>query len=228
MILGNFWSDRDPEVEALEVASWLRVLGSMGADEILDGWNTYQANGPKSEKGRLLKPTAHDIRQRVLAARKPAYGFKSGAKSFIDRPEPEAPRPTVDPVVAERICQEAGFTPEHTARLRKFPSVRTREQVETAAERNPEYFRTMPNPDDLHRARMASAISRAALEDGQRLTDTPPILPERDSTDPLSNNSDLDGEDPVGLSEGARFDMADQDQEPGGSPSQTTANGGGR
>lgn len=126
VILGQFWVDRDPEVQALEVASWIRVLKGLQPDEILDAWNEYQRVAKKNERGKIEKPSAHDIRQIAMRARQPSgppLNFHR-AKSSIDRPREEERIP-VSPEVAERICQEAGFTPDLSKALNRFPMAKS-------------------------------------------------------------------------------------------------------
>lgn len=66
MILAQFFRREDsPEVRAIEVASWRRVLQGRTAIEILASWEAYQAHSPRDQNGRLIKPTPHYIERRI-------------------------------------------------------------------------------------------------------------------------------------------------------------------
>lgn len=169
VILRNWFVEPDPELEAIEVASWLRTLNGMTAKQVHSAWERYQGDGPRSNNGRLLKPTAVDIRKRIIVL-SPVRTY--AAHSQIERPkEPE--RKPVDPEVAERICQEAGFTPDHARLVKRFPSAATRQDIEdrrSLLASAKQEVRAAVDPDQLRSARLATAIGAAALEDGKART----------------------------------------------------------
>lgn len=68
MILAQFYQrDETPEVRAMEVASWLRVLRGRSAEKIMLGWEEYQRHSPRQHNGNLRKPTAHEIGSRIAS-----------------------------------------------------------------------------------------------------------------------------------------------------------------
>lgn len=167
VILRTWYVDPDPELEAIEVASWLKTLRGMTAKEIHSAWERYQNNGPRSNTGRLMKPTAVDIRKHAIL-QTPVRTYV--AQSQIERPK-EGPRNPVDPEVAERICQEAGFTPDHARLVKRFPAASTRQDIEdrrSVLAAAAQEVRAAVDPEQLRLARMATALGAAALADGDR------------------------------------------------------------
>lgn len=173
VILNAFFRKGDKTEQAMEAASWLRVLRGFDADDILAGWERYQDNGPRDDSGRLGRPSAHCIRQRA------AYVVQQ--RNGNPPPQPWAPpaqqitsepRERVSAEAAERIVQEAGFNPDHAEAVKRFPTAPNRTDLAdrraTAASQAQE-DRAAINPDDLRKAREATAIGAAALAEGKAL-----------------------------------------------------------
>lgn len=82
-ILGQFWRDDNaPDaIRALELEGWMDVLEPCSHSELREAWAVYQRTGPRTEKGRLLKPDAGAL-YRIVMRR---------------RPKPPAPRPAPAP-----------------------------------------------------------------------------------------------------------------------------------
>lgn len=97
-LLSHYWRDDDPvELTAAIGADWADVLEGLPQDAIQKACIQYQREEPRK------KPTPGSI-------------YKI-AKGFVPKPrvvqdiEPERPAPC-DPDVAQRICEEAGYTPK--------------------------------------------------------------------------------------------------------------------
>lgn len=159
MILSNFWTDRDERVQSIEVASWLNALRGIPSKQINAAWDRYQANGPRSENGKLLKPMAHDIRERVMAARKSDSIRTHAPKAFLSKPEPEPERIPVSAEAAQRIMDDAGYTPDLSRALKRFPRAQTRQRVEELVEEPPEKVMTYEtDPERLAEARRKAGV----------------------------------------------------------------------
>lgn len=164
-MLGNHWVDRDPEVEALEVGRWLAELAGMTPAELIAAYSNWERTGLKTEAGRVQKPTPQDIRKRVVAARRASQPIRTHApKVFLDKPEPEPEREPVTAEQAARIMADAGFTPDLTQALRRFPGAPTRQRVEELVEEPPVREMTCEtDPKRLALARAAAEERRAKL-----------------------------------------------------------------
>ncbi len=109
VVLNPFFSDPDPTVRSLEVASYLKSLGDVSLPELQAAWDDYQRSGPRQANGRLTKPVAHDLRARITNAREMA-------SSRMRRYLPPPPEPEDDPPVtaaqAEAIMRKAYGGPQ--------------------------------------------------------------------------------------------------------------------
>lgn len=152
VILNASYRERDEMQNAFEEASWLRVLRGFDADDILAGWERYQANGPRLPDGGLKKPSAHCIAQRCSKIR-----HDRTARTALP-PPPEAPAgPRVTSEQAQRIIEEAGFTPDLARALKRFPGAPSRSDAMELSEQPPEKQMTFEtDADRLRRAREAA------------------------------------------------------------------------
>ena len=107
-ILGQFWQDADTHdaEKAIEVEGWMDVLENCSHSEIRFAWRDYQTN-PKNRtaRGRLAKPDAGALLDIIYRKRpKPQVAYS--------QPESEPVKKRIDPETAQRICEEAGYTPK--------------------------------------------------------------------------------------------------------------------
>lgn len=160
---GLFWLDPDPRVQAITVADWCKSFQGLTPEQVLAAWRQYQRTGPRKPNGKLEPPTAEDIRARHMTeVRMQGYGRP---QAWIDPPKPDH-RKTVTKDEAERILARAGYTQTHTDLVKRFPTARSRADIEdrrsilAGAEQE---TRAAIDPEELRRARMATEIGRAAL-----------------------------------------------------------------
>jgi hypothetical protein len=99
-ILGQFWRDDVPDaVEAMEREAWVATLETLSHDELLAAWVLYQRQGPRSERGILIKPDAGALYRIAMEARpRPAL------RSIPARAE--APRSKIAPHRVTEIMAE--------------------------------------------------------------------------------------------------------------------------
>lgn len=107
--MAQFWIDEDTpdEVRAMELESWVDVLGDATPDELRQAWAEYQRSGPRSEAGRLARPDAGALYRTINKAR---------ATAALTRPAPRdrqlAAPPRVTPEKAAEIMAQVGFRPK--------------------------------------------------------------------------------------------------------------------
>lgn len=163
MILdANRYGKVDQVQRDLEEASWLRVLRAFDADDILAGWERYQANGPRAEDGTLRRPSAHCIASRSASIKDARLRRERSSLPPPPRPaEPE--RIPCSPEAAARILAEAGITPELSNVLKRFPRSTTREEAFEKADQPPEKRMAYETDPERLRAARAAARERGAL-----------------------------------------------------------------
>lgn len=70
-ILGQFWRDDEADaIRALQIEGYVDVLQHVSHPELRDAWADYQRSGPRSSKGRLLRPDAGALYALVVRARR--------------------------------------------------------------------------------------------------------------------------------------------------------------
>lgn len=110
--LEPFFADRDDVLMDARAIEWSEVLAPLTKREINDAMIHYHREGPKSGKGKLLKPAAGDIyaiaakarRQKMEAER---VGFADRNKNAHEEPEQKKPRMTAERAAEIRAEVEA-------------------------------------------------------------------------------------------------------------------------
>jgi len=99
-ILNQFWrEDTSDAHRAMEVEGWVATLETCSHDEVLSAWVSYQRNGPRTERGVLIRPDAGAIYHLALKNR-PAPPIR------VVGTKPEPVRPPISPQRAKEIIAE--------------------------------------------------------------------------------------------------------------------------
>ncbi len=129
----------EPERDAQEKADAIDEFGKVLKDypkwavsAAFDNWT----------RTRTRRPSPAEIAILAEDALKPFY-----AEIKRRNPEEEPTNPVVSQDAAERICQQAGFTPKRLASLNRNPMATTFEEAETARPKNEHWSKTA-TPDD--------------------------------------------------------------------------------
>lgn len=107
-MLSQFWRDENTSetVAALEIEGWMDVLEYTTQREIREAWAEYQRTGPRTQAGKLLRPDAGAIYNLILKKRRAERGPQAVAAPAENR------GPRVSPEDAQRIVEQAGFSPK--------------------------------------------------------------------------------------------------------------------
>lgn len=100
VLLGHYWQSDMTDAEAAEImADWADVLEGIPAEYIAKACKRYLIDEPRR------KPTPGAIYQI-------ARSYMPRPQVVLQKPVPEVQRERCEPEIAQRICEEAGFTPK--------------------------------------------------------------------------------------------------------------------
>ena len=120
-LLSHYFQPESPtEVKDAALDDWVDALSIFPQPAIEYACRTYLRNQPRR------RPTPGDIRAAALNE------TARSAPMAIEAPEPR--RDVVTPEAAARILAAAGFTPEHTQLVKRFPMAASREIAEEKAD----------------------------------------------------------------------------------------------
>jgi hypothetical protein len=146
VLLGHYYQPDVPqEVREAAIDDWIDALSVFSRETIERACSRYI----KSHGSR--RPTPGDIRNNALRI------DRDSTPRALPPPEPE--REKVSPEVAARIIEDAGFTPDLSNALKRFPQSLSKQQaVEMAAEPERKQMGFETNAERLRKAREKARV----------------------------------------------------------------------